>query len=107
VNSVSDSNSEEANIRYGFTRLVVDFVIETVHTNERPFIGRLNSQAVRSTLQGLLNSELKPMKRSNAVIDYSVSVRKIDATTATVELGVETAKPLRFIENEIAVGGSQ
>lgn len=107
VNSVSDDNSDEANIRFGFTRLVVDFVIETVHINERPFIGRLNSQAVRSTLQGLLNSELKPLKRTNSIIDYSVSVRPVDATTATVELGIETAKPLRFIENEIAVGDSQ
>lgn len=107
VNSVSDENSEEANIRYGFTRLVVDYVTETVHTNEKPFIGRLNSPAVRNTLEGLLNSQLKPLTRSNAVLEYTVRVRKVDATTATVELGVETAKPLRFIENEIAVGGVQ
>jgi hypothetical protein len=107
VNSVSDDNSEEANIRYGFSRLVIDVVIKTVHTNERPFIGRLNSQAVRSTLEGLLTSQLKPLLRSNAILDYNVTVRKVDATTATVELGVETAKPLRFIENEVAVGGVQ
>lgn len=107
VNSVSDSNSEEANIRYGFSRLVVDYVLDTVKTNEQPFVGRLNSPAVRNTLQGLLNSELRPLERSNAILNYEVSVRKVDATTASVELGVETAKPLRFIENEIAVGGIQ
>ncbi len=107
VNSVSDSNSEEANIRYGFTRLVVDYAIETVHTNEKPFIGRLNSQAIRDSLEGLLTSQLRPLERSNSIIDYNVSVRKVDATTASVELGVTTAKPLRFIENEIAIGGVQ
>lgn len=107
VNSVSDDNSEEANIRYGFSRLVIDVVIKTVHTNERPFIGRLNSQAVRNTLEGLLTSQLKPLLRSNAILEYDVTVRKVDATTATVELGVDTAKPLRFIENEVAVGGVQ
>lgn len=107
VNSVSDTNSEEANIRYGFSRLVVDYVINTVQTNEKPFVGRLNSPAVRNTLEGLLNSQLRPLERSNAILSYEVSVRKVDATTASVELGVETAKPLRFIENEIAVGGIQ
>ena len=105
VNSVSDDNSEEANIRFGFSRLVIDAVVSTVHENERPFIGRLNSRAVRNTLEGLLTSQLKPLERSNAILDYNVSVRAVDATTASVELGVETAKPLRFIENEIAVGG--
>lgn len=107
VNSVSDDNSQEANIRYGFSRLVVDYAIEVVYTNEKPFIGRLNSPAVRGALQGLINSQLKPLTRSNAVLDYTVNVRKVDATTASLELGVETAKPLRFIENEIAVGGVQ
>jgi hypothetical protein len=107
VNSVSDSNTQEANIRYGFSRLVIDVVIQTVQENERPFVGKLNSPAVRNSLQGLLNTELRSLQNSNAVVDYSVKVRSVDATTATVEVGVETTKPLRFIENEIAVGGVQ
>lgn len=107
VNSVSDGNSKEANIRFGFSRLVIDYAIKTVQINEKPFVGRLNNPAVRNTLEGLLNSELLPLERSNSILSYSVNVRKVDATTASVELGVETAKPLRFIENEIAVGGVQ
>lgn len=105
VNSVSDNNTEEANIRYGFSRLVVDYVLQTVRVNEQPFVGKLNSPAVRAALQGVLESALRPMTRTNAIIDYSVEVRKIDATTASVEFGIETAKPLRFIENEVLVGG--
>jgi hypothetical protein len=107
VNSVSDSNTEEANIRYGFTRLVIDFVLNTVKLNEEPYIGKLNSPAVRDSLEGVINSALRPLLSSNAVLDYNVEVRKVDATTASLELGVETAKPLRFIENTVTVGGVQ
>lgn len=104
VNSVSDSNSEEAGIRYGFSRLVFDYVITIVRVNEKPFIGRLNSPAVRNALEGLLNNELKPLTRSNAIISFDAEVFEVDATTASVELQVDAAEPLRFIENTVTVG---
>lgn len=104
VNSVSDDNSEEAGIRYGFSRLVFDYAITTVRVNEKPFIGRLNSSAVRNALEGLLNNQLKSLQRSNAIISFSAEVFEIDATTASVELQVDAAEPLRFIENTVTVG---
>jgi hypothetical protein len=104
VNSVSDDNSEEAGIRYGFSRLVFDYAITTVRVNEKPFIGRLNSPAVRNALEGLLNNELKPLMRSNAILSFSAEVFEVDATTASVELQVDAAEPLRFIENTVTVG---
>ncbi|WP_144797678.1 hypothetical protein [Halorubrum depositum] len=106
VNTVSDTNAEEAGIRFGFTRLVMDYVITTIRTNEKPFIGRLNSRAVRSSLEGLLSNQLKTLKRSNAIVDYRVSVSRVDATSAAVEIQIRTAKPLRFIENTITIGAS-
>ncbi|UBF21909.1 tail sheath [Haloarcula virus HJTV-3] len=106
VNTVSDTNTEEAGIRFGFTRLVMDYVITTIRVNEQPFIGRLNSRAVRASLEGLLSNQLKTLKRSNAIIDYNVNVYRIDATSAAVEIQVETAKPLRFIENTVTIGAS-
>jgi len=106
VNSVSDTNTEEAGIRFGFTRLVMDYVITTVRLNEQPFIGRLNSRAVRAALEGLLSNQLRSLKRSNAITDYRVSVSRVDATTSAVEIQVKTAKPLRFIENTITIGTS-
>ncbi|QRD99646.1 putative tail sheath protein [Halorubrum virus VOLN27B] len=106
VNSVSDTNSEEAGIRFGFTRLVMDYVITTIRVNEQPFIGRLNSRAVRASLEGLLSNQLNTLKRSNAIVDYRVSVSRVDATTAAVEIQVKTAKPLRFIENTVTIGTS-
>lgn len=104
VNSVSDTNSDEAGIRYGFSRLVFDYVITIVRVNEKPFIGRLNSPAVRNALEGLLNNQLKPLTRSNAIIDFDAEVFEVDATTASVELQVDAAEPLRFIENTVTVG---
>jgi len=104
VNSVSNDNSDEAGIRYGFSRLVFDFAITTVRINEKPFIGRLNSPAVRNALEGLLNNQLKPLTRSNAIISFSAEVFEVDATTASVELQIDAAEPLRFIENTVTVG---
>jgi hypothetical protein len=106
VNTVSDDNSEEANIRYGFSRLVVDAVLETVRANEQPFIGRLNAYPVRKAFEGLVRQQLRPLSRSNAVLDYTVRVQKVDATTARLELSVDTAEPIRFIKNDVSVGNS-
>ncbi|QIR31061.1 tail sheath protein [Halorubrum virus Hardycor2] len=106
INSVSDTNTDEAGIRFGFTRLVMDYVITTIRVNEQPFIGRLNSRAVRASLEGLLSNQLNTLKRSNAIVDYRVSVSRVDATTAAVEIQVKTAKPLRFIENTVTIGTS-
>lgn len=102
--SVSDSNDEEANIKYGFTRLVVDYVIEITRTTEKPFIGRLNRPEVLNTLEDLIDQELKGMENANAVVSYDVEIRKEDAVTASMELNVEVAEPIRFIENSITVG---
>lgn len=104
VNTVSDDNSEEAAIRYGFDRLVMDYVINTIRLNEQPFIGRLNSESTRSALEGLLSNQLKTMTRSNAIQDFDVRVTKIDATTAAVDVSIKTASPLRFIENTVTIG---
>lgn len=104
VNTVSDDNSQEAAIRYGFSRLVYDYAIEIIRINEKPFIGRLNSQAVRNALEGLLNNELKPLTRSNAITSFEAEVFEGDATTAAVELQIEGAEPLRFIENVVTIG---
>jgi hypothetical protein len=106
VNTVSDDNSDEANIRYGFSRLVVDAVLETVRANEQPFIGRLNAYPVRKAFEGLVRQQLRPLSRSNAVLDYTVRVQKVDATTARLELSVDTAEPIRFIKNDVSVGNS-
>lgn len=102
--TVSSSNTDEGNIDYGFERMVMDFIIATTKANEEPFIGRLNSPTVRRTFEGMVRSELRSLEQSNLILSYSVNVAKADATTAELEVGVELAAPLRFIENTVSVG---
>lgn len=104
--SVTDTNADEANIDYGFTRLLMDYVIAVVRANEKPFIGRLNNPAVRNTFRDLVDDEMAALKRSGSVLRYTLGVSKVDATTASLELSVEVAKPIRFIENDVTVGES-
>jgi len=102
--TVTQDNSQEFNIDYGFERLVLDYIIVTARANEQPFIGRLNRPAVRNTLESLISDQLDAVQQSNVILDYNVEVSKGDATTATLDIAIETAEPLRFIENSITVG---
>lgn len=101
--TVSESNTDEKNLNYGFNRLVADYIIETTKDNQKPFIGKLNSPTVRNVLEGMVNDNLADLDSSNAVISYTVNIQKEDAVTAGLEMNVELVKPLRFIENTITV----
>lgn len=101
--TVSESNTDEANLNYGFNRLVADYIIETTRENQQPFIGKLNSPTVRNTLEGMVNDNLSDLENSNAVLSYTVNIQKEDAVTAGLEMNVELVKPLRFIENTVTV----
>ncbi len=102
--TVSDSNTDEQNLTFGFNRLVADYIIETTRDNQKPFIGRLNSSVVRGTLESMINQQLGELQTSNAVISYDVNVFKESATAAGVEMSVDLVEPLRFIENTVTVG---
>jgi len=101
--TVSESNTDEENLNYGFNRLVADYIIETTRNNQQPFIGKLNSATVRNTLEGMVNDNLSDLENSNSVISYTVNIQKEDAVTAGLEMNVELVKPLRFIENTVTV----
>jgi len=102
--TVTEENKDEQNIEYGFNRLVMDFIIQAVRESEKPFIGRLNNPAVRNTLGNLIEERISQLTASNVVLSYSINVAKGDATTATLEINVDLAEPLRFIENTVTVG---
>jgi hypothetical protein len=102
--TVSDSNTDEGNLKYGFNRLVADYIIETTRDNQKPFIGKLNSATVRNTLEGMVSEQLTQLQESNVVISYEVNVLKEDAVTAGLEMQVDLVEPLRFIENTVTIG---
>lgn len=102
--TVTDSNSEESGMRQGFARLVMDRVINIVHTNEQPFIGRLNTQETRNALETLLNNELEDLLKSDAIEAYEVTVQEKDAMSAKVSVTADTTDPLRNIYNKVMAG---
>lgn len=104
LTTVSDQNSEEANMRYGFSRLAVDYLIETVHDLEAPFIGKYNSPGAIGQLEDLLNEGARPLSDSNVIYEYNAEVTMIDPTTAKVTFQADVAEPIRFIENEFVIG---
>ena len=102
--TVTDSNEKEAGMRYGFARLVMDYIMTVTRQNEEPFIGRLNTAATRNTFADLVAGELDELQSSNIVTSYTVNVERVSADTASLEVFVEVPDPVRFIENDFLVG---
>lgn len=104
VNTVSSSNTENPNIQFGTATLIVDVVARTVYLNEQPYVGKFHKKVVRQAFRDAVDGELKSLRNSDAIIDYTIAVDAIDSTTAALDLAVDVAEPLRFIENTITVG---
>jgi hypothetical protein len=102
--TVSNSNTDERNLEWGFSRMVMDYIVNTTKINEEPFIGRLNNAKVRKALENVIRSQMSELRNNDLVLSYSVNVYEADATTAEVEVGVDIADPLRYIENTVTVG---
>ena len=104
ITTVSETNENESEMRQGISRLIVDAVTDIVQSNADNFIGELHTQAARNALQSSIKSELKDLMSLNVVIAYTVSVDKEDSMTASVDVGVETTKPLRNIVATVTAG---
>lgn len=106
INTVDvEENEAEANYRFAYSRLVLDYIIKAVELNEDDYIGDLHRPAKRDALEADIRSSMQELKESAQVFDFSISVEAEDSTTAHVELGLDLAEPLRFIENTITVEG--
>ncbi|QCC48086.1 hypothetical protein [Halobellus limi] len=101
---VAADNLEEAEYNHGLARLVGDYVTLIVHDNADRFIGKLHTQSARNNLGDILNNELSSLLRTNSIVAYTVAVEEIDSVTARVEVGIQTADPLRNIEAIIVSG---
>lgn len=99
-----ESNSTEQNYRWGFTRLVVDFLAETIHLLEEPYIGKFNSPRAIGQLKNMLNKNARPLEESNVIYSYSADITMIDPTTARVVFQSDVAEPIWNIKNEIIIG---
>lgn len=104
ITTVTTDNSDEQNYRWGFSRLVVDFVIDTLHEMEQPYVGKFNAPGVIGQLEDLLNKEARPLEQSNVVYSFNASVEMNTATDATVIFNADVAEPIQSINNEIVIG---
>lgn len=104
LTTVSDDNAEEQNFKYGFSRLVVDYLMENVHNMESPFVGSFNSPGALGQLRDLLNEEARPLDSSNVIYEYDADVELVTPTRVLVTFKADVAEPIRFIENEFVIG---
>lgn len=104
LTTVSEENSEEQNFKYSTSRLIVDFLVQTVNQLEKPFIGKFNSPGAVGQLQDLLNKGARPLSQSNVVYEHEANLTFIDPTTLKVTFRADVAEPIRFIENDFVIG---
>lgn len=104
VNTVDlENNQDSVNIQFAYTNHVVDYITKTVQVNEERFIGGLHRPAMRRAMKASINSQLRELKSQSQVIDYNVSVEAESSVKAGVDIGLDLADPLRFVENRINV----
>jgi hypothetical protein len=104
LTTVSDDNTTEKGFRYGFSRLVVDFLIESTHKYEEGSVGGFNSPGEAERIQDLLTSDARLLEESAVIYDYSVNVEFDSPTKMSVEILADVAEPIRFIENKFTIG---
>lgn len=104
LTTVTDSNSQEANMRQVMHRLIVDYVTNVVHAASEQFIGKLHKQSARNSLESVVTSEMNGLMDMDAITAFTVNCQKIDAMTASLDVGIDTIDPLRNIEATVTAG---
>lgn len=102
--TAQDDNLDENAFQQGISRLICDYVTLIVQQNADAFIGELHTVSARNTLRSVIETELSDLRDQDTLIDYTVSVAKIDSLTAEVNVGIETVKPLRNIVANVTAG---
>lgn len=103
----TSTNLEEKNFDQGIARLVTDYVAEYSNEQAELFIGELHTRQARNALRAIIVKELRKLLSSNAITAFSLVVDRVDANTASLDVGIETIEPLRNIETTITAGAVQ
>lgn len=104
MTTVSDDNTDEAAWRQGISRLVTDYVAELVEEETSDFIGDFNDRGALNSIRGNISSRLKPLLDTGQLEAYSLIVEEESAMVAIVDIGIDTADPLRNIELTVSAG---
>jgi hypothetical protein len=101
---VSDDNSDESSMKQVLHRLIIDYITEVVYILSERFIGELHTQAALNSLQEVIGNEMSQLQTQNSITAYTINVEKVDALTASVDVGIDTVDPLRNILATITAG---
>lgn len=104
LTTVSASNTSESAWQRGFARLVTDFVAERIGEESEPYIGEFNNEPVQHAIEGRVSQQLQKLLKNNQLEAFSLLVQETDATTITVDVGINTADPLRNIKITVSAG---
>lgn len=104
LTTVKDNNTEEQSWTQGSARLITDFVAEEVEDVASRFVGEFNNPTVLNAIQGLVSDALGSLRESRQLEDYSLNVDASSDTVALVDVGIDTADPLRNIELVVSAG---
>jgi hypothetical protein len=104
LTTVTESNLEEDAMRQVLHRLVIDYVTEITNEVSENYIGELHTQSARNSLRSNIVARLGSLMDLNAITSFVVTVEEVDAMTASVDVGIETIKPLRNILASVTAG---
>lgn len=104
INTVDpEQNEDEANIRFAYSRHVADYITGIIEGAEEEYIGDLHRPAKVTALEGTLVSRLRQLQKNAQLISFNLNIESVSSTKASVEIGLDLADPLRFIENNIII----
>lgn len=101
---VDSANTAEAGMSYGFARLVMDYIADSIEAVEEPYVGRFNNPRVRGDLENALKGRLDKVLASEVILTYNLSVYGIDSQSAGVDVSVDVVAPLANIFNTLTAG---
>ena len=101
---VAEANADEDAMRQVLHRFVIDYVTEITNEVSENYIGELHTQSARNSLRSNIVARLGNLLDLNAITAFVVTVEEVDAMTASVDVGIETIKPLRNILASVTAG---
>lgn len=104
VTTVADDNTDEEQWQQGISRLVTDFVAELARDETDEHVGEFNDEVTLNNVRGDISAGLKQLLESRQLEAYTLAVEEIDSMTAAVDIGIDTADPLRNIELTVSAG---
>lgn len=104
LTTVSDDNTEESAWRRGFSRLLTDFVTESLIEVSDPYIGEFNEIETRNSIATSMTAVLDPLLENSQIQGYSLVLEADSSISVAADIGIKAADPIRNINLTVAAG---